>query len=79
MLIADTTPWRGLEEAGVGWDLPLDDPERFARCVECCAELGPEEYTAWRERVRRYAADRIGGQGAVEAHRRLFEMAIARS
>ena len=78
-LIADTTPWRGLEEAGAGWDLPLEDAGRFARCVDRCAELGSEEYTAWRERVRRYAEKRIGGQGAVEAHRRLFETAIARS
>ena len=78
-LIADTTPWRGLEEAGAGWDLPLEDAERFARCVDRCAELGSEEYTAWRERVRRYAENRIGGQGAVEAHRRLFETAIGRS
>ena len=78
-LIADTTPWRGLEEAGVGWDLPLEEPERFARCVDRCAEFGPEEYQAWRQRVRRYAADRIGGQGAAEAHRSLFETAVARS
>ena len=78
-LIADTTPWRGLEEAGVGWDLSLEDPERFARCVDRCAELGAEDYAAWRDRVSRYAANRLGGEGAVEAHRSLFETAIARS
>ena len=79
VLIADTTPWRGLEEVGAGWDLPLEAPERFARCLDRCAGLGPEEYAAWREGVRRYAADRIGEQGAVEAHRSLFERTVARS
>ena len=79
VLIADTTPWRGLEEVGAGWDLPLETPERFARCLDRCAELGPEEYEAWRGRVRRYAANRISEQGAVQAHRSLFERAAARS
>ena len=79
VLIADTTPWRGLEEAGVGWDVPLNDSNRFARCLEYAAGVGSEEYMAWREQVRAYAANRIGGQGAVEAHRRLFEAAVARS
>ena len=75
-LIADTTPWRGLEEAGAGWDLPVEDPERFARCVDRSAELGPEAYEAWRARVRQYAAHRIGGQNAAEAHRSLFAVAM---
>ena len=77
VLIADTTAWRGLEEAGVGWDLPLDDGDRFARCVEQCATLGPDEYAAWRERVRRYAATRIGDERVVEANRSLFESVVA--
>jgi len=29
ILISDQTPWRDLEEKGVGWDLPLDQPELF--------------------------------------------------
>jgi glycosyltransferase involved in cell wall biosynthesis len=78
VLIADTTSWRGLEEAGVGWDLPLGDPDRFARCVEDCARLPAEAYAAWRERVRRYAAGRGDDERAVEANRRLFESAVAR-
>jgi glycosyltransferase involved in cell wall biosynthesis len=78
VLIADTTYWRGLEEAGVGWDLPLADQGRFARCVDYCAGLGSEEYAAWRERIRRHASDRMQDEGAVDANRRLFETAIAR-
>jgi len=77
-LIADTTPWRGLEAAGAGWDLPLEDPERFARCVDRCAEVEPGKYDAWRDRVRKYAVSRISEQKAAEAHRSLFETAVAR-
>ena len=79
VLIADTTPWRGLEEAGVGWDLPLDDSNRFARHVEHAAGLGTGEYAAWRARVQAYAASRIENTGAVDANRKLFEIAAARS
>ena len=77
VLIADTTSWRGLEQDGVGWDLPLDDPERFARCVEYAAGLSTEEYAAWREHVRRYAASRVEDTRAVDANRKLFERAIS--
>jgi glycosyltransferase involved in cell wall biosynthesis len=79
VLIADTTSWRALEEAGVGWDLPLDAPERFARSIEHAAGLGAGEYAAWRARARAYGAARLDDEAAVEANRRLFERAVARS
>ena len=34
VLISDKTPWRNLEDQGVGWDLPLDAPEKFRRVIE---------------------------------------------
>lgn len=76
VLIADTTRWRDLEAAGAGWDLPLDEPERFARCIEQAAGLGTEEYAAWRARVRAYAGSHVEDAAAVDANRRLFEQAM---
>jgi len=29
LLISDRTPWKGLQAKQAGWDLPLDQPERF--------------------------------------------------
>ena len=30
VLLSDQTPWRGLTEAGLGWDLPLEGKGAFA-------------------------------------------------
>jgi glycosyltransferase involved in cell wall biosynthesis len=34
LLISDRTPWRSLLSAGAGWDLPLEEPERFERTLQ---------------------------------------------
>ena len=34
LLISDRTPWRDLERDAAGWDLPLEDPQRFARTIQ---------------------------------------------
>ena len=79
VLISDATAWRGLEKAGVGWDLPLDDQDRFARCIEYCARLEADKLAVWRDRVWAYGAARMRDPRAGEANRRLFEQAIARA
>lgn len=72
VLIADTTPWRDLEAAGVGWDLRLDEEQSFLRCIEHCARLGAEEYEAWRASIRRFAATRLNDPEVLKANRTLL-------
>jgi glycosyltransferase involved in cell wall biosynthesis len=43
VLISDQTPWRNLEQAGVGFDIALDDPAAFARAID--AEAGRSDST----------------------------------
>jgi glycosyltransferase involved in cell wall biosynthesis len=58
VLTADTTPWRGLEKLGVGWDLPLNGPARFVAAIEKAYAIDGPSYGRWRERVHEYAARR---------------------
>lgn len=76
VLISDRTPWRGLEEAGVGWDLPLEAPERWTEVLQRCVDMGEEEHWAMSERARAYARRRLQDPEALEANRRLFRMAF---
>ncbi|MEM4235287.1 MAG: glycosyltransferase, partial [Candidatus Methanomethylicaceae archaeon] len=39
VLISDRTPWRDLERLGVGWDLPLEEPERFCAILQRCVDM----------------------------------------
>ncbi|MBK7382044.1 MAG: glycosyltransferase family 4 protein [Flavobacteriales bacterium] len=39
LLISDRTPWKGLEQRQAGWDLPLEEPERFAQVLNALVEF----------------------------------------
>ena len=66
VLISDQTPWRDLEANGVGWDLPLDAPERFRAVIETQAELSDEAWAAQHHRTKQYAR-RIAEDGQVRS------------
>lgn len=54
VLLSNTTPWRDLQTAGVGWDLPLDDHDPFVHALEEAAIRVKWDYE-WRDRVHAYA------------------------
>lgn len=72
LLISNTTPWRGLSEKSIGWDIPLERPEEFVANIERCCEKSPEEYADWRKKIRAWAVENIGGKEAIEQNRKLF-------
>lgn len=78
VLIADTTPWRNLEAAGAGWDLPLADEGAFVARIERYAALPAGERQVVRERAYAYICERLAAPALVEANRALFAAALAR-
>ena len=72
VLISDQTPWRDLEEKGVGWDLPLDQPELFREVLQRCVDMNNEEYVKWSERAWEYGLQVTKDDKVVEQNRRLF-------
>ena len=76
VLLADTTPWRGMAQAGIGHDLPLSDPSSFAAAIEAAAQQSPGDARAHRERAFAYARERQLCSDDVEANRQLFYAAL---
>lgn len=76
VLISDETPWRNLEALGVGWDLPLSEPERFREVLQQCAVMGSEEYAAMRARAGAFGASRLSAPAVIEDNRMLFRLAV---
>jgi glycosyltransferase involved in cell wall biosynthesis len=72
VLISDQTPWRSLEEKGVGWDLPLNKPEMFQEVLQRCVEINNDEYVKWSERALEYGLTVTKDDGVVEQNRGLF-------
>jgi len=75
VLISDQSPWRDLEEKGVGWDLPLNKPELFREVLQRCVVMNNEEYLKLSQKAREYGVNVLHDDGAVLQNRRLFQYA----
>jgi glycosyltransferase involved in cell wall biosynthesis len=73
VLISNQTSWRGLEAVGVGWDLPLDQRERFRAVLQHCIHMGPEDYDQLSARAREYGLRHSHNPEIIEQNRRLFD------
>jgi glycosyltransferase involved in cell wall biosynthesis len=76
VLLSDETPWNNLEEARAGFDLPLNDPQGWARAIQRCVDMDQAEYAGYLEGTSQYRR-RFSIESAVEQHIHLFEAALA--
>ncbi|QEI07191.1 glycosyltransferase [Pigmentiphaga aceris] len=78
VLVSDQTPWLNLAAEGLGWDVPLDAPEVFARRIDELAALDVGQRRQGRERVRARARERLSDPKVIEANRALFNSVLRR-
>lgn len=76
VLISDQTPWRGLEEKGIGWDLPLSETSRFRSVIEKCVAMGAEEFARRSAAAHRFALALAQDENMIEQSRRLFQEGV---
>lgn len=79
VLISDRTPWRGLRERGVGWDLPLDAPQAFTDTLQRLVDMDAAEHRALRERASAYGREWSEGSEALRQNAELFAAAVSLS
>jgi glycosyltransferase involved in cell wall biosynthesis len=72
VLLSDRTPWRNLAAAGVGWDLPLEQPQRFREVLDACVAMDQPTFATWSERAAAFALHQATDPSTVEANRQLF-------
>jgi len=78
VLISDKTPWRNLEAYGVGWDLPLEEENRFCGIIEAQAALNNEAREEQRSRAKQYAKSTAADDQVLKDNLALFRGAITR-
>lgn len=66
VLISDRTPWRGLKEAGAGWDLSLENRAAFVAAIREMAAAGPDELVRLRAGARRFAENALDSEHTIE-------------
>ena len=55
LLISDRTPWINLEEKNIGWDLPLEQPEKWRNKLNQCIKMNQASYSLLSNNARQYA------------------------
>lgn len=55
LIISDRTPWLQLEEKNIGWDMPLEEPEKWIDVLNQCIKLDNVSYTRLSTSVRDFA------------------------
>ena len=72
VLISNATPWRGLTEQGVGWDLPVDDEAAFRAALQKMTDTNQEELSTMSDAALRFAESMIAGKDTIDRNRHLF-------
>lgn len=76
VLLSDQTPWRDLESLGVGWDFPLNRPDKFKEVLKRCVEMDIDEYTKMSRCAADYGKCQLNNSENLEQNRKLFHLAV---
>ncbi|GAB4428659.1 MAG: hypothetical protein OHK0039_47200 [Bacteroidia bacterium] len=72
VLISDRTPWRGLADRQLGWDLPLEDNDAFVAAVQTATDMDQATWEQWSRAAWAYAGSYRIAPELREAAMRLF-------
>lgn len=76
VLLSDQTPWRGLQADRMGWDIPLEDRDRFVSVIDELSAMTQKERSAWRIHIKQKTVERLTNPQILEANRELFRGAM---
>lgn len=55
VIISDQTPWKNLEELGIGYDLDIKDENKFIEKIQFFVDMSNEEYQKYSKNAFNYA------------------------
>ncbi len=76
VVLSDNTPWLDLREKGLGWDIPLEQKERWIEVLQKCVDMSAEEYESMARYVRQHAVEKLDSPEIINANYELFEKAL---
>jgi glycosyltransferase involved in cell wall biosynthesis len=72
VLISDKTPWKNLKNERVGWDLPLNEKEKFKDAIIEAANWNQEEYNELSKNAFLLAKNSVDIPRLHDRYKRLF-------
>lgn len=71
-IISNKTPWKGLEQNNVGFDIDLSTPQKFAEAIDNLALKDEKTFNEIAENTFRYSQQITNNQSLTEQYRQLF-------
>jgi glycosyltransferase involved in cell wall biosynthesis len=78
VLISDNTPWLGLEEKNLGWDIDLKNMDCFIEIINKVALMSPNERESKRDYIRNNINGILFNKQDYEDNRQLYLQAFSR-
>ncbi len=76
LLVSDRTVWNELEERGAGFEIPLDDSDKWIAVIKRCLAMCNDEYRESSLCARKYALDWLNNSSVQDATARILEQAL---
>ena len=71
IIISQNTPWRNLQQKGVGYDLPVDVVD-FTKALDAFIEMSDEAYAHYSSNALQYAKSILLNPKVIQSNRKLF-------
>jgi glycosyltransferase involved in cell wall biosynthesis len=72
VIISDQTPWRDLQDKGIGWDIPLQDKLKFKTAIQKAVSMDQDEFDEYCKRAKKFSDDYIRDSNLREKYMELF-------
>jgi glycosyltransferase involved in cell wall biosynthesis len=76
IIASDRTPWLNLKEKGIGWDLPLENPELWLNTINYCINMNQDEYSKLSIQSRSYALNWLSDSSHEKATENVLKSAL---
>lgn len=72
VILSDQTPWRNLQELGVGWDIPLGRPQEYRSAIQTLVDMDDTALREAAQRAQTYGLSRSHDSEALDRSRELL-------
>ncbi len=73
VIISNNTPWKNLEQENAGWNIPLNNKQKYLNIVKQCLEIDTEKYQKMQDDALQYIKKRVNTKKIINQNKMLFQ------
>jgi len=76
LIISDRTPWLNLTEKQIGWDIPLESPNKWVETINQCIKLNDMQYQEMSSKARSFSNEWLMNPEVEEGNIKVLEFSV---